>query len=122
MRLRTTLAKLRREKRRAVTVFIIFAFLSIGINFTLSGIGSVVKAIDDFSHIGNVELIAQGVSVENLTQFGEIVNYFYFNDGRVKLNGREYKALIGYGKFRVPKVQSSPDGVFVLAFPKVKKG
>ena len=122
MRLRTILAKLRREKRRAATVFVIFAFLSLGINFTLSGIGSVVKAIDDFSHVGNVEFIAQGVTVDNLTRFGEVVNYLYFDEGKVRLNGREYTALIGYGRFKVPGVESSPKGVFVLAFPEAKKG
>ncbi|WP_461865026.1 ABC transporter permease [Thermococcus sp.] len=122
MRLMTAMAKLRREKRRAVTVFVIFAFLSLGINFTLSGIGSVVKAIDDFSHIGNVEFVAQGVTVENLTHFGEVVNYLYFDEGKVKLNGRDYTALIGYGRFKVPDVKSSSKGVYVLAFPATKRG
>ena len=122
MRLQTALAKLRRGKKRAVTVFIIFAFLSLGINFTLSGIGSFIKAIDDFSHIGNVELVVQGVTVENLTRFGEVVNYIYFDNGKVELNGKTYSALIGYGRFDVPKVRSSPEGVYVLAFPEVKKG
>jgi len=122
MKLRTALAKLKREKKRAVTVFLIFAFLSLGINFTLSGIGSVVKAIDDFSHIGNVEFVVQGVTVENLTRFGEVVNYIYFDNGKVKLNGKTYDALIGYGRFNVPGVQSSPGGVYVLAFPEAKRG
>ncbi len=122
MRLKTALAKLRHEKKRAVTVFLIFAFLSLGINFTLSGIGSFIKSIDDFSHIGNVELVVQGVTVENLTRFGEVVNYLYFNNGKVELNGKTYDALIGYGRFDVPKAQSSPEGVYVLAFPEAKRG
>ncbi len=122
MRLKTALAKLRREKKRAVTIFLIFAFLSLGINFTLSGIGSFIKSIDDFSHIGNVEFVVQGVTVENLTRFGEVVNYLYFDGGAVKLNGKTYNALIGYGHFNVPRVQSSPKGVYVLAFPEANPG
>ncbi len=35
MRLKVTLAKLRRERKRAVTIFLIFAFLSLGINLSL---------------------------------------------------------------------------------------
>ncbi|WP_099209431.1 ABC transporter permease [Thermococcus henrietii] len=122
MRLRLALNKLKREKRRAVTVFVIFAFLSLGINFTLGGIGSFIGTINDFSHIGNVEFVVQGVSVENLTRFGEVVNYLYFDEGKVVLNGKTYNALIGYGRFEVPKVQSTPKGVYVLAFPEAKKG
>ncbi len=122
MRLRLALKKLRRERRRAVTVFVIFAFLSFGINFTLGGIGSFMGSINEFSHIGNVEFVAQGVTVENLTRFGEVVNYLYFDEGTVKLNGKTYKALIGYGRFTVPKVQSSSNGVYVLAFPEAKRG
>lgn len=122
MRLRLALKKLKREKKRAVAVFVIFAFLSLGINFTLGGIGSFIGTIDDFSHIGNVEFVVQGVSVENLTRFGEVVNYLYFDEGTVRLHGRNYTALIGYGRFEVPKVQSTPKGVYVLAFPEAKKG
>jgi len=122
MRLKVTLAKLRCKKKRAVTVFLIFAFLSLGINFTLGGIGSFMGTINEFSHIGNVELIARGVTVENLTRFGEVVNYLYFDEGMVRLNGKNYNALIGYGRFEVPNVQSSPDGVYVLAFSEAKRG
>ncbi|WP_456395997.1 hypothetical protein, partial [Thermococcus sp.] len=86
MRLKVTLAKLRHERKRAVTVFLVFAFLSFGINFTLGGIGSFVGTINDFSHIGNVEFVVQGVTVENLTRFGEVVNYMYYNEGMVRLN------------------------------------
>ncbi|MBP1911524.1 ABC transporter permease [Thermococcus stetteri] len=122
MPLRTALAKLRREREKAVVVFLIFAFLSLGINFTLGGIGSFMETIDEFSHIGNVELVVQGVGVENLTRFGEVVNYLYFNEGKVKLGGKEYSALIGYGRFDVPKAKSTPDGAYVLAFPEARRG
>ncbi|WP_297489084.1 FtsX-like permease family protein [Thermococcus sp.] len=122
MRLKTTLRKLRREKKVVVIVFITFLFVSLGANFTLAGVGSVTKAVRDFTKIGNVEFIVQGVNVENLTRFGEVVNYLYFNEGKVEFNGKEYEALIGYGRFKVPKVESSPKGVFVLSFPEVERG
>lgn len=125
MPLKTAVAKLKREKKKAVVVFIIFVFLSLGINFTLGGIGGAFMGgtVDEFSHIGNVEFVVQGgVGVENLTRFGEVVNYLYFDEGKVKLNGKYYTALIGYGRFDVPNAKSTPDGAYVLAFPEARRG
>lgn len=59
---KTAVAKLKREKKKAVVVFIIFVFLSLGINFTLGGIGAFMGTVDEFSHIGNVEFVVQGLA------------------------------------------------------------
>ncbi|MDI3475230.1 MAG: hypothetical protein PWQ95_958 [Thermococcaceae archaeon] len=122
MPLRIAVKKLKHERKKAVAVFIIFAFLSLGINFTLSGIGAFMGTVNEFSHIGNVEFVVQGVGVENLTHFGKVVNYLYFDEGKVRVNGKEYSALIGYGRFDVPNAKSTPDGAYVLAFPEARQG
>lgn len=54
--------------------------------------------------------------------FGEVVNYFYFDEGKVKLNGKYYIVLIGYGCFDVFNVKSMFDGVYVLVFFEVRWG
>ncbi|GEM_PF-1746943 len=122
MKLKATLRKLKREKKKAIVVFLAFLFVSLGFNFTLSGIGSINKAVENFAKLGNVELEVEGVSVEDLSKFGEVVNYVYFNDTKVEFNGKEYRAMVGYGEFKSFHVKTPEDGAIVLAFPEIKKG
>ena len=122
MRLRAVLRKLGREKKKAAVVFLAFFFVSIGFNFALSAVGSISKAVEDFAELGNVELAVEGVTVEELGRFGEVVNYVYFNDTEVEFNGKEYRAVVGYGEFKSLHVRTPEDGAVVLAFPEVKKG
>ncbi|WP_297507596.1 FtsX-like permease family protein, partial [Thermococcus sp.] len=122
MRLKATLRKLRGEKKKAAAVFIVFFVVSLGFNFTLSAVGSIGKAVEDFAETGNVEFVVSGISVENLTRFGEVVNYIYFKETEVTLNGKSYEAMAGYGEFRSLGVKSPDKGVVVLAFPEADKG
>lgn len=122
MKLRIIVRKLRHEKKKAIVVFLAFFLVSLGFNFTLSGIGSINKAIEDFAKQGNVEFEVEGISVKNLSKFGEVVNYIYFNDTKVEFNGREYQAMVGYGEFKSLHTKSPSDGAVVLAFPEVKSG
>ncbi|WP_167887199.1 MULTISPECIES: ABC transporter permease [unclassified Thermococcus] len=122
MKLRATLRKLKHENKKAVIVFLAFLFVSLGFNFALSGIGSISRAVEDFAKLGNVELEVEGVSVEDLSKFGEVINYVYFNDTKIEFNGKKYRAVVGYGEFKSLHVKTPEDGVVVLAFPEVKKG
>ncbi len=122
MKLRLALKKLKRKKKKVAIVFLAFLFVSLGFNFTLSAVGSISKAVEDFAKQGNVELEVDGVSVENLSKFGEVVNYVYFNNTEVELNGKEYRALVGYGEFKSLHVKTPEDGAVVLAFLRIKKG
>ncbi|AIU69388.1 hypothetical protein TEU_02975 [Thermococcus eurythermalis] len=122
MKLKVTLRKLRHEKKRVAIVFLAFLFVSLGFNFTLSAVGSISKAVEDFAKRGNVELAVEGVTVEELGRFGEVVNYVYFNDTEVEFNGKEYRASVGYGEFKSLHVKTPEDGAVVLAFLRIKKG
>ena len=122
MKLKVTLRKLRHEKKKVAIVFLAFLFVSLGFNFTLSAVGSISKGVEDFAKQGNVELEVDGVSVENLSKFGEVVNYVYFNNTKVEFNGKEYRAMVGYGEFKSLHVKTPEDGAVVLAFLRIKKG
>jgi len=122
MKLRIILRKLGHEKKKAIVVFLAFFLVSLGFNFTLSGIGGINKAVEDFAKLGNVEFEVEGISVENLSNFGEVINYAYVNYTKVEFNGKEYKAAVGYGEFKSLHAKSPSDGAVLLAFPEVKSG
>ncbi|NJE61984.1 FtsX-like permease family protein [Thermococcus sp. 21S7] len=122
MKLRAVLRKLGREKKKAVVIFLTFFIVSLGINYTLSAIGGVLKAFEGYTAKGNVDFDAKGVSIDDLREFGEIINYMYYNTTIVKIHGREFHAMVGYGEFSAIKEKPSGNEVIVLGMNDVKRG
>ena len=121
MFLRAIIRKIKVEKR-GIAILLVFLILSTGFNFSMGIIGSVVQNIDNLTKRGNTIIVVTGITVENLSKYGEVIDYQYFNEVQAEINGKNITVFAGYGKFKTLGVESPTNGKCIVIGGEAHKG
>ncbi len=113
MLLKTLIRKLKSEKKVFV-VLIIFILIGTGFNFSISVIGSMLKNFNSFLSQGDTVVVARNATLENISRYGEVVDYQYYDPAIMKYGGKEIRVFNGYGEFKTLGIKSPGRGKAIV--------
>ena len=121
MLLKTLIRKLKAEKK-VFFVLITFILIGTGFNFSISVIGSVLENFNSFLSHGNTVVVARNATLENISRYGEIVDYQYYDPAIMKYGGKEIRVFNGYGEFKTLGIKSPGSGKVIVLGMDIPKG
>ncbi len=113
MLLKALIRKLMSEKK-VFAVLIIFILIGTGFNFSISVIGSMLGNLNSFLSHGNTIVVARNATLENISRYGEVVDYQYYDPAIMKYGRKEIRVFNGYGEFKTLEIKSPEKGKVIV--------